>query len=125
MTGARIVVDASTLKPGSLGPATGSVWLDVEGVGFPMHGWNDFIVVVLGLWAAAVLRILRGDRGPHEINCVLPASVLGFPSCSWARRSYGVAVSGAADCAGPLPRRATVSRYAHGIQFAGAAAAAS
>lgn len=56
---------------------------------------------------------------------VLPVSVLEFLGCSWSCRGYGVAVSGAAGCAAPLPRRATASRYDHGIQSAGAAAAAS
>jgi hypothetical protein len=68
MTKARIVVDAATLTPGSIGPATGTVWLDVEGVAFPSEKWNDFVVVVLGWWAAAVLRALRGEIGPHEVH---------------------------------------------------------
>ena len=67
---ARIVVDGSTLKPGNLGPATGSVWLDVDEISFPVHGWNDFVVVVLRWWAVALRRVLRGDRGPHEINFI-------------------------------------------------------
>lgn len=60
MTNARLIVDARTLRPGGVGPATGSVWLALGEGAFPVRDWNDFIVVVLDAWVSALLRLLSG-----------------------------------------------------------------
>lgn len=48
-----------------------------------MVGWSDLIVVVLGWWAAAILRLLRNDSrmervhfmdGPYAVEISRPAS---------------------------------------------------
>ena len=33
-----------------------------------MVGWNDFIVVVLDWWAAAILRLLHNDNGRERVH---------------------------------------------------------
>jgi hypothetical protein len=35
---------------------------------FPAAGWNDFIVVVIGWWARAVLQLLRGTSKREEVH---------------------------------------------------------
>jgi hypothetical protein len=67
MTEARIMVDPGTLRRGR-GPATGVVWLAIGHVAFPTAGWNDFVVVILGWWAKAVLQLLRGTSKREEVN---------------------------------------------------------
>lgn len=66
MTQARIVVDTGTLRPGGVGPATGTVWLALGNAAFPITDWNDFIVVILEAWVSALLRLLAGVSS-HEI----------------------------------------------------------
>ncbi len=34
--------------------------MTIGGRDFPARGWDDFVVVVLGWWAAALVRLLRG-----------------------------------------------------------------
>ncbi len=79
MTHARLVVDATTLRPG-FGPATGTVWLALGAVAFPSNDWNDFIVVILEAWVSAVLRLLsRASQqeivyfmdGPYTVELAL------------------------------------------------------
>ena len=81
MTNVRIVVDAKTIRSGSAGPVTGNVWIMLGHLAFPFQNWNDFVVVILEAWAAAVVRMLRGvsehERvhfmdGPYvvEVSCV-------------------------------------------------------
>jgi hypothetical protein len=60
MSEAYLVVDAKTLSPGSMGPATGSIWLMLGDSAFPLSGWNDFVVVILEAWVSSILRLLRG-----------------------------------------------------------------
>jgi hypothetical protein len=76
---ARIVIDPSTLRIGAAGPSTGEIWLAIDNVAFPAVGWNDFVVVILEAWIAAVLRIVRGSTtgqrvhfmdGPYEVELV-------------------------------------------------------
>jgi len=66
MTGASLVVETASLRFRPDGPATGNVWLVLNGQEFPMRGWNDFVVVILGWWAAALLLVLRNES-PHEM----------------------------------------------------------
>jgi hypothetical protein len=58
-TNVRLIVDALTLRAGAIGPATGDIWLSIGGLQFPTSHWNDFVVVVLGGWANAFIRLLR------------------------------------------------------------------
>lgn len=83
MTNTIIVVDAATVRPGRrAGPATGSVWINLGEVEFPMKGWNDFVVVILAAWASAMVRLLCGSttrervhfmEGPYFVDLLFPA----------------------------------------------------
>ncbi|HTE55958.1 MAG TPA: hypothetical protein VK698_34130 [Kofleriaceae bacterium] len=82
MTRAIIVVDAATVRPGRAGPATGSIWVSLGELSFPMEGWNDFVVVILAAWVGAMVRLLRGSttrervhfmEGPYFVDVLHPA----------------------------------------------------
>jgi hypothetical protein len=62
---ARIVVEPISLRPRSVGPATGEIWLEVGPTAFPGKGWNDFILLVLGGWLESARRLADG-RSEHE-----------------------------------------------------------
>jgi hypothetical protein len=56
---------------------TGTIWLRLGDVDFPEAGWNDFVVLILDAWVAALLQLLRGEsehaivhfmEGPHEVH---------------------------------------------------------
>jgi hypothetical protein len=64
----RLHADPSTLRPGSLGPSTGDLWLTLGGAAFPGAQWNDFIVVILGAWCAAVLRVVRPRSRTEQVH---------------------------------------------------------
>ena len=68
MIDARLIVDAETFRPGGVGPATGGVWLKAGSVVFPLVGWNDFVVVVVEAWAAALLRLLGGSSDREVVH---------------------------------------------------------
>lgn len=68
MTEPSIVVEASTLRFRRQGPATGNLWLAIDGQDFPAHGWNDFVVVILSWWVAAVLRLMRFSNGREIVD---------------------------------------------------------
>lgn len=86
MTEAYFVVDAETLRPGTMGPATANVWLMLGDSAFPLRAWNDFVVVILEAWVSSMLRLLRGLSdcelvhfmdGPYavEISALAPGMV--------------------------------------------------
>jgi len=68
MKDAQLVLDARTLKLGVAGPATASFFLQVGSANLPMVGWNDFVVVVLGWWTEALLRLLNGQSSREEVR---------------------------------------------------------
>ena len=61
-------VDVSTVTAPRDRSATGNLWLDVGGCKFPAEGWNDLVVVVLGWWVNAVLRLLSNDSSCEVVN---------------------------------------------------------
>jgi len=65
---AHLVIEVGKLSVRPQGPATAGIWLTLGESHFPMIGWNDFVVVVLGWWVAAVLRVLQSDNGSERIN---------------------------------------------------------
>jgi len=104
MIQARLVVDAKTLRAGSVSPATGAVWIAWDGVAFPSEGWDDFVVVILDAWASALLNLLRSRsereevhfmEGPYSVD-VTRASESVFQVCAIERRR-GLHASVAAD----------------------------
>jgi hypothetical protein len=66
MTSMEIVVDTESLRAGSLGPATGSIWVQLGDKAFPARGWNDFVVVILGAFARAVHR-MTSENSQREV----------------------------------------------------------
>lgn len=85
------------------GPATGNVWLVLNGYEFPTHGWNDFIVVILGWWLTALLLLLRNDSrlervhfmdGPYAVDVSMaPSGTLLFRALEGPDRTIEVANS--------------------------------
>jgi hypothetical protein len=77
---ARIQVDAGTLDRSEVsGQVTAGIWLSVNGWEFPGIGWDDFVVVVLTWWTAALIRVIRGESdrervyfkdGPYSVEIV-------------------------------------------------------
>lgn len=68
MTEARLVVDPSSISLRESAPATGAITLDLEGVIFPLPGWNDFVVVILETWLTALLRLVRRTSDAERIH---------------------------------------------------------
>ena len=63
-----LVIDLGTLHVCANGPATAGIWLVTNNSEFPRAGWNDFIVVVLGWWSAAILRLLRNNSRTERVR---------------------------------------------------------
>jgi len=66
-----------SVRAGTVGPATGDVWLQFGDTAFPVDGWNDFVVVVLEAYACALIRLLEGNgdrqlvhflEGPYSVE---------------------------------------------------------
>jgi hypothetical protein len=53
-------------RPGK--DAIGGIWLTVADEAFPATGWPDFVVIVLGWWAAALIRLRRGKVGAERVH---------------------------------------------------------
>lgn len=97
-----IMLDATSASTRVGGPATAGIWLEVDGREFPSRGWNDFAVVVLGWWVAAVLRLLDGEStretvhfmdGPYAVEVTQPfSSRLRFRGLGGASRRDEVVV---------------------------------
>jgi hypothetical protein len=68
MTDIFMVVEPGSVSVRPSGPATANVWLSLAGCEFPMRGWNDFAVVILGWWATALLRLLRNVSTRETVN---------------------------------------------------------
>ncbi len=67
-TETHLVIELGKLDLRPQGPATAGIWLTLNGSHFPMIGWNDFVVVVLGWWVAAVLRLLQSDSASELVH---------------------------------------------------------
>lgn len=93
-------MDASTVVVRELGPATGDIVLDLGGSLFPAQGWNDFVVVILRAWIAAVARLIVGGggtervhfmEGPYEVNLTrLANGMIQLRAMEGQRRVHGV-----------------------------------
>jgi hypothetical protein len=82
-----LVADSETLQVRPRGPAIAGIWLVTESGAFPAAGWSDFIVVVLGWWATALLKIIHDSSirehvpfmdGPHAVEVSLSSGMLHF-----------------------------------------------
>jgi hypothetical protein len=63
-----LIVDTETLKFNGVGLPTGNIWLEIDGKPFPMRCWNDFIVVLLGWWTGALLKLIRGESVSEDVG---------------------------------------------------------
>lgn len=75
----RIVFDPSTLRQSKKGSVTGVVFFDFGAARqFPGSGWNDFVIVILNWWLAALERLIQGQPkadlrfmdGPYWITAI-------------------------------------------------------
>lgn len=97
----ELISEATSLKARHGESATGNIWLKLDGYHFPGSGWNDFMVVLMGWWANALLRQVRGLStqeiipfmdGPYavEVTMVSPG-VLRFRALQGENRNTEVA----------------------------------
>jgi hypothetical protein len=66
-TETRLVTELGRLSVRTQGPAIAGIWLVSADSAFPRVGWNDFVVVVLGWWSAAILRLLANNSGKERV----------------------------------------------------------
>ena len=78
----RIVLDQNTLRQSKSGSVTAVIYFDFGfGRQFPSADWDDFVVVIISWWMAALNELMHGSDevclhfmdGPYEIR----ASVQG------------------------------------------------
>jgi hypothetical protein len=84
---AFLTVDVETLEVRPLGPAIAGIWLVTESGAFPEPGWSDFVVVVLGWFASALLKTMRSNGvrgrahfmdGPYAVDVGMSCGMLHF-----------------------------------------------
>ena len=63
-----IVTEPGTVAVSQTGPVTGCIWLEFNGNCFPEHAWNDLVIVVMGWWLAALLRLQRQESQRETID---------------------------------------------------------
>jgi hypothetical protein len=64
----KLTVDATTLRFGADGTATGVVYWEVLGKAFPESTWNDFVLVVVGWWLDSAIRLARGESSEEKLQ---------------------------------------------------------
>jgi hypothetical protein len=64
----HLITELGVLNVRAQGPATAGIWLVIGGCEFPSAGWNDFVVVVLGWWSDAILRLLKNNSGRERVH---------------------------------------------------------
>ena len=68
MTSTFLIANPNSVKTRSNGPALADIRLVINGRDFPSHDWNDFVVVVLGWWAHALVRLLGNVGAKETVN---------------------------------------------------------
>lgn len=68
MSKVSLAVDVETLRISSSGAITANIWLKIGGREFPAGNWNDFVVVIVGWWAAALQKLLKGSSDQELID---------------------------------------------------------
>lgn len=63
-----IELDLKNLAVGKVGPMTGGIWMNFDGLYFPERNWIDFPVVLMSWWGSALLRILTGQSRDEHIH---------------------------------------------------------
>jgi hypothetical protein len=86
-TNISLVTDASALEIRQHGPAIAGICLITESGTFPQVGWSDFVVVLLGWWSGALLKVLHNEHeqvrvhfmdGPYAVDLSRSAGSLQF-----------------------------------------------
>lgn len=103
MTQILLVSEVSSLRVRAGGPATANMWLLMDGREFPAPHWNDFVVVVLGWWAEAILSLVRSTSshetvpfmdGPYSVEVSKTSTgLLRFRALEGVGRTNEIAVS--------------------------------
>jgi len=102
MNEAFLSVNVDSLKISQGGLATADIWLVLGDHEFPMHGWNDFVVVILSWWHSALLRLLQdasiGEMlhfmdGPYAVEVSISSDVLKFRALEGSARNREVAIA--------------------------------
>jgi len=74
----KIVLHEDTFRQHPNGTITGIILWRINGEAYPDEAWNDFVIVVLGWWADAIIRLLTGTSteetldlmdGPYSLIC--------------------------------------------------------
>ncbi len=109
MTNITLTANAESVVVRQGGPATADIWLTINDHDFPILHWNDFIVVVLGWWAAALLRLMCNVSARETVNFMdgpyaveiskISDGLLQFRALEGVGRSREIAIG---DCS-PLP----------------------
>lgn len=63
-----IFVDTDSMKVHPSRAPTANIWVTIDGRDFPAPRWNDFVVTILGWWAAASLRLLRNISAREKVH---------------------------------------------------------
>ena len=63
-----IVINEATFQQQRSGTTTGTIFWLINGKAFPDEAWNDFVIIVLAAWAAAVARLLSGTSTKESLN---------------------------------------------------------
>jgi hypothetical protein len=86
-TDTLLIADVGTLEVRPGGPAIAGIWMVTENGAFPQAGWSDFVVVILGWWAAALLKTIRRKGawervhfmdGPYAVDFTVSSEMLHF-----------------------------------------------
>jgi len=102
LTDFEIVIDPDSLRVRT--STTGTIYVRAGSIFFPEIGWNDFPLVILGWWTAALIRLLEGQSdqeewefmdGPYLVR--LTGNAEGRAKLAFVRGD-GVNPAGIADC---------------------------
>ncbi|MCB1020413.1 MAG: hypothetical protein KDC27_10820 [Acidobacteria bacterium] len=85
VTETHLVTELGELNVRANGPVTAGIWFATDSSGFPMVGWTDFIVVILGWWVAAILRLLREDSGTERVYFMDGPYAVEVSKSAWGR----------------------------------------
>ena len=80
-----IVISEESIRQHSSGQITGIIYWQIGDQCFPDSKWDDFIVVIIGWWAEAIVKLMNGDSssevlsfmdGPFLLRCTTTTNVV-------------------------------------------------
>jgi hypothetical protein len=63
-----IVLKSNTVKRSNSGTISGVIYFDFGDYQFPEIEWNDFVVVILGWWLEAAIRLSKGLTSNEDLK---------------------------------------------------------